>query len=219
MPGFYQLGGYALTATSFWGGPVGDNLKNLYSGWLVMALGSTIYKVELDISDLDRSYYASHSLTVARHPSETESRLMLRLLAFSLWGSPTLRFIDGLSRDGEPALMDIDDTGWTSRWIELGVPAVKLVRKAAGRSSKVIVLAYGESRISQWWQSGRADFEKVGRLGVYWISDDELAALAGLCGRHMRLAVTVQDKIAYVADALGHNIEIDVKTLKTPRAD
>lgn len=184
-----------------------------------MALGSTIYRAELDISDLDRGYYATHSLTVARHPSETEGRMMLRLLAFCLWGSPTLKFIDGLSKDGEPALMDVDDTGWTSLWIELGAPTVKQLRKAAGKSGRVVVLAYGDDRVEPWWESNRADLEKVDKLAVFRVGDAEFETLAGLCRRHMRLSVTVQDQIVYVADALGRNIELNVSTMKKSRED
>ena len=49
-----------------------------------MALKSTIYKADLSIADMDRSYYADHALTLAQHPSETEERMMVRLLAFIL---------------------------------------------------------------------------------------------------------------------------------------
>ena len=179
-----------------------------------MALGSTIYKAELDISDLDRNYYANHSLTVARHPSETEGRLMLRLLAFCLWGSPSLRFADGLSKEGEPALMDTDDTGWTTLWIELGTPSVKQIRKAAGRSSRVVVIAYGDDRVPVWWGSHSGDIGKVGRAEVLVIGDEQFQQLGELCDRHMRLAVTVQDRTIWIADAQGRNIEISLGTLK-----
>lgn len=83
-----------------------------------MALGSTVYKATLDISDLDRGYYATHVLTVARHPSETEERLMLRILAFASLAGEHLEFGRGLSTEGEPALWEIDDTGTIERWIE-----------------------------------------------------------------------------------------------------
>lgn len=109
-----------------------------------MALGSTVYKATLDISDLDRGYYATHVLTVARHPSETEERLMLRILAFASLAGEHLEFGRGLSTEGEPALWEIDDTGTIERWIEVGCPDVRQVRRAAGRSNHVTVLAYGE---------------------------------------------------------------------------
>ncbi|MCI5850309.1 MAG: YaeQ family protein [Sutterellaceae bacterium] len=179
-----------------------------------MALGATIYKSELDISDLDRNYYASHSLTVARHPSETEGRMMLRLLAFCLWGSDTLKFADGLSKDGEPALQDTDDTGAISLWVELGVPTVKQLRKAAGRSGRVVVFAYGEDRVRTWWESCRADLEKIGKLAIFTIQDKQFEELAGLAARHMRLAVTIEDRVVWVADSEGRNLEIHLGTLK-----
>ncbi|MEO8998360.1 MAG: YaeQ family protein, partial [Rhodanobacter sp.] len=69
-----------------------------------MALNSTIYKVELQISDMDRHYYATHTLTLARHPSETEERLMVRLLAFALYADDRLEFGKGISDEDEPAL-------------------------------------------------------------------------------------------------------------------
>ena len=172
-----------------------------------MALGASIYKAELDISNLDRNYYANRILTVARHPSETEGRMMLRLLCYCLWDSDTIRFADGLSKEGEPALADTDDTGWISLWVELGVPTVKQLRKAASRSSHVAVMTYGEDRIKAWWESCRGDLEKIGKLSIYSVTDAEFEALAALARRHMRIAVTVQDRVVWVADAQGSNIE------------
>ena len=179
-----------------------------------MALGASIYKAELDISNLDRNYYANRILTVARHPSETEGRMMLRLLCYCLWDNDTIRFADGLSKEGEPALADTDDTGWISLWVELGVPTVKQLRKAASRSSHVAVMAYGEDRIKAWWESCRGDLEKIGKLSIYSVTDAEFEALAALARRHMRLAVTVQDRVVWVADAQGSNIEIHPAVMK-----
>ncbi len=179
-----------------------------------MALGATIYKAELDISNLDQNYYASRSFTVARHPSETEGRMMLRLLAYALWSSETLKFADGLSKDGEPALADTDDTGQIRLWIELGTPAVKQLRKAAGRSGRVVVLAYGEDRISAWWESCRADLGKIEKLAVFAVTDEQFERLAETAVRHMRISVTVQDRVVWVADDQGHHIEISLRVMK-----
>ena len=100
-----------------------------------MALGATVYKAVLDLSDLDRNLYGTFPLTVARHPSETEERLMLRILAFAMHAGERLSFGRGLSTEGEPALWAIDDTGEIEEWIELGTPDVKQVRRAAGKSA------------------------------------------------------------------------------------
>src|SRR5688572_33449862 len=99
-----------------------------------MATGSTIYRADLSIADMDRNYYADHSLTVARHPSETEERLMVRLLAFAVFAAADLEFGRGLSTDDEPDLWRRDLTGLVELWIEVGLPEEKWLRKACGRA-------------------------------------------------------------------------------------
>jgi hypothetical protein len=49
----------------------------------VMALKATIYKAQLELADMDRQLYTEHSITMARHPSETDERMLIRLLAFA----------------------------------------------------------------------------------------------------------------------------------------
>ena len=117
-----------------------------------MALGATVYKATIDVSDLDRDSYGTNVITIARHPSETEERLMLRVLAFCRLAGERLEFGRGLSTEGEPALWEIDDTGAIVQWIEVGCPDVKQVRKAAGRSEHVQIVAYGEDRVEPWWE-------------------------------------------------------------------
>ena len=102
-----------------------------------MALGATIYKATLDISDLDRGWYGSRSLTVARHPSETEERMMVRILAFCLYADEKLEFGRGLSAEDEPDLWETNDAGDIGRWIDVGNPDNKALRRAAGRSDDV----------------------------------------------------------------------------------
>ena len=128
-----------------------------------MALGATVYKATIDVSDLDRDSYGNYVLTIARHPSETEERLMLRVLAFCRLAGERLEFGRGLSTEGEPALWEIDDTGAIVQWIEVGCPDVKQVRKAAGRSEHVQIVAYGEDRVEPWWEGNKGDFAKIGR--------------------------------------------------------
>ena len=97
-------------------------------------------------------------------------------------------------------------------WIEVGCPDIKTIRKAAGRSEDVVVLAYDEARIEPWWQSRKGDMSKVDKLSVRWITDADLEKLAAMHGRNMKIAATVQDGIVWLADD-AHNIEIEVKTL------
>lgn len=179
-----------------------------------MALGATVYKAQLDLSDLDRNYYASHLLTVARHPSETEERLMLRVLAFALHAGERLEFGRGLSAEGEPALWAIDDTGSIETWIDVGTPDVRQVRKSAGRSAHVTVLAYDEAKIGPWWSASSGEFSKIDKLTVLSVSDESVAALAAMASRNMKLAVTIQDGTVWVSDDDRHNAQIDFVHLK-----
>ena len=105
-----------------------------------MALRSTIHKAQLSVADLDRGYYADHALTLARHPSETEERLMVRVLAFALHADPALGFGRGLSSEDEPDLAISDDTGQLQLWIAVGLPDEKWLRKAAARAPRVVLL-------------------------------------------------------------------------------
>lgn len=179
-----------------------------------MALGATIYKATIDVSDLDRGYYGSHQLTIARHPSETEERMMVRVLAYCLYAGERLEFGKGLSCENEPALMETNDAGDIGRWIDVGTPDNKTLRRAAGRSEDVVVLAYDEPKIDPWWAANKGDFGKIGKLTVRWLSDDDIRKLADMARRTMRLAVTIQDGIVWLAND-EVNLEIEVKTLLT----
>src|ERR1700686_5331137 len=99
-----------------------------------MALKSTIFKAELQVSDLDRDHFATHALRIARHPSETDERMMVRVLAFALHADDALEFGRGLSAENEPDLWQRDLTGAIERWIEVGLPDEREVRKASGRA-------------------------------------------------------------------------------------
>lgn len=163
-----------------------------------MALRSTVHKAELSIADIDRGHYADHSLTLARHPSETEERLMLRLLAFVLFADEALRFGRGLSAEDEADLALADDTGALRLWIEVGLPDEKWVRKACGRADQVVVLAYGGHRAELWWAQHRGALDRFANLSVIAVDPEASAALARLADRTMRLDCTVQDGQAWI---------------------
>ena len=180
-----------------------------------MALGATIYKATIDISDIDRGYYATHLCTLARHPSETEERLAIRLLSFCLFvgdSDKKLEFGRGLSTEGEPALWEIDDTGSIARWIEVGLPDVKQARKSAGRSDQEIIIAYGEDRIEPWWKQVHADMGKIEKLSVAMVKDAEVAQMMPLMQRTMHLSVTVQDGVTWLSDSV-HTAQVQLHWL------
>ena len=165
-----------------------------------MALKATIFKAELSIADIDRGYYADHSLTIARHPSETDERMMVRLLAFALHAAERLEFGRGLSSEDEPDLCERDLTGAIERWIDVGLPNERDVRKACGRAREVEVLAYGGPAVDLWWQDARQTLERQERLAVSEIPSEASQALAQMAARSMRLQVTLQDGHISITD-------------------
>ncbi|MES2918214.1 MAG: YaeQ family protein [Pseudomonadota bacterium] len=168
-----------------------------------MAQNSTIFKADLSVSDLDRHYYGSHLLTLARHPSETDERLMMRVLAFVLNASETLAFGKGLSADDEPDLWQKDLTGAVEKWIEVGQPDEKRLRKACGVAREVIVYPYGGNGANIWWEQNRRALEKLDKLRVINIAGETAAALGALAQRSMQLQATVQDGEVWLSEASG----------------
>jgi uncharacterized protein YaeQ len=164
-----------------------------------VALKSTIFKAELEVSDLDRGHFGTHSLTLARHPSETDERMMVRLLAFALNADEALEFGRGLSAEDEPDLVKKDLTGAIELWIEVGLPDEREVRKAAGRARAVKVYTYGGRSAALWWNQNRATLEKLRNLTVVDIPADACAALEQLAERNMRLSATIQEGQLYFA--------------------
>lgn len=158
-----------------------------------MALNSTIYKVELQVSDMDRHYYATHALTLARHPSETEERLMVRLLAFALHADERLEFGKGISDEDEPALWRKAYTDEIELWIEVGQPDETRIRKACGRSRQVVVINYGGNAAEIWWNKNAGALARNKNLTVLDIPVDTVAELVALLQRGMRLQALVQD--------------------------
>ena len=165
-----------------------------------MALGSTIHKVELSISDMDRHYYATHELTLARHPSETEQRLMARLLAFMLYADERLEFGRGLSDDNEPALWRKAYTGEIECWIEVGQPDEARIRKACGRARQVVVLNYAGRSADIWWGKAATALARNRNLVVLAIDEADMQRLADLCDRGMRLQCLIQDGELQIID-------------------
>src|SRR4051812_12926996 len=119
-----------------------------------MALKATIFKAELQVSDLDRGHFQTHSLTIARHPSETDERMMVRLLAFAYDADERLTFGRGLSAEDEPDLVLTDLTGAIDLWIEVGLPDERDVRRACGRAARVKVYVYGRGAAIWWRDNG-----------------------------------------------------------------
>ncbi len=171
-----------------------------------MALKSTIFKVELQLADLDRNHYQTYPLTLARHPSETDERMMVRVVAFALHADSALEFGKGLSTDDEPDLWRKDLTGAVERWIEVGLPDEKRLRKACGRADAVSVVTYGGRTADLWWEQNRAALRKLDKLTIINLPGEQAQALASHVTRGMSINCTIQEGELFlvIGDATLH---------------
>lgn len=158
-----------------------------------MALKATIHKAELSVADMDRHYYAEHSLTIARHPSEKDTRMMVRLLAFAMYASDSLQFTRGLSTEDEPDLWQKNHTEDIEHWIELGQPDEKRLRKACGRSRQVTCICYSGHSAEIWWQQQATGYQRFENLNIINLPADDCTVLTKFCSRNMALNITLQD--------------------------
>ena len=176
-----------------------------------MAIKATIFKATLQIADMDRHYYAEHALTLARHPSETDERMMVRLLAFALYAGDALAFGKGMNSDDEPDLWQKDLTGAIKHWIEAGLPDERVIRKASGRAGQVTIICYGRSA-GIWWNENRDKLQRLSNLTILQLSSATTQALAALAQRTMKLQCTIQESHITMTSDAGM-IEIEPKIL------
>jgi uncharacterized protein YaeQ len=165
-----------------------------------MALKATIFKADLQIADMDRNHYADYSLTLARHPSETDERMMVRLLAFLLFAEAGLGFGKGLCVDDEPDLWRKELSGDIALWIDVGLPDERWIRKACGRAERVVVVSYGGRGAEVWWSQIRDKLERLDNLRVLFVAPEASRELAGLASRTMRLQCSVQEGQVFITD-------------------
>ena len=183
-----------------------------------MALKATIYKAQLQIADMDRQLYADHALTLALHPSETEERMLVRLLAFALLvpqdtDRGALQFAKGLSDADEPDLWQHDLTGQLVQWVEVGQPDDRRLAKACGRAERVCIYAYGPA-VPIWWGGIENKLTRLSNLNVWQIPADQAQALAAQAQRSMQWQVTVQDGSIWVSDG-KESVEVSPLALKS----
>ncbi len=158
-----------------------------------MAQKATIYKVELSVADMDRHYYETHNLTIAKHPSETDERLMVRILAFALNAHEQLEFTRGISTDDEPDIWQKSLGGEHELWVALGLPSEKVVRQSCGKANEVIVYCYGGSTAEMWWEKIKDSTTRFDNLQVINFSKKDTSELGKQASRLMKMQVNIQD--------------------------
>lgn len=176
-----------------------------------MAIKSTIFKATVQVADIDRGYYAEHAVTLARHPSETDERMMIRLAALALnahtlqtvcQGDGTLGFGQGLSDPDEPDVMLNDFTGRKRLWIEVGQPEEKPLVRACAQADAVDVYAFGPAA-EIWWRGMENKVSRLSKLSVWRFPAESAQALAALAERSMQLNATIQESALTLSGTRG----------------
>ena len=184
-----------------------------------MALKSTIFKASLAVADIDHGYYADHALTLARHPSETDERMMLRLVAMAFnahklqsvcAGDATLGFGAGLSNPDDPDVFLRDFTGRMRVWVEVGQPEDKPLIKACGKADEVLLYCFNHAA-EIWWRGIETKLTRLSNLHVYRVPTSASQALAALAQRSMQLQATIQEGVLMLGDSAR---SIDIEPLR-----
>jgi uncharacterized protein YaeQ len=178
-----------------------------------LALKSTVYKAKLDVVDLDRNYYATHDLVLACHPSETERRLLVRLVVFALHAHERLAFGKGVSDSDEPDLWLKDLDSQIDLWVELGHPDDRTLTKACGRSRRVVVYTYSPNP-HLWWDALESRAARWKNLKVVSLDSEDCEDLEALAARDLDIQVTVQDGEVWVRNAHGAEVRLNPTVLK-----
>jgi uncharacterized protein YaeQ len=164
-----------------------------------MALGATIYKTDLHVSDTDRHYYGTHALTIARHPSETLERMMARVLAFSIHANEYLAFTKGISEADEPDIWLKDLTGAIDLWVEVGQPTETRLLKACGRAGEVVVYCHHGQASRVWWDGASPNLQRARNLSVIALPIEPIRTLATKVTRNMALYVNIQERELFIS--------------------
>lgn len=177
-----------------------------------MALKATVFKAQINVSDTNRHYYNDHTLTIAQHPSETDERMMVRLLAFALHADEQLTFAEGICNEAEADLWLHDLSGVLRLWIDVGTPDEKLIRKACNRADKVVLYAYGARTVDIWFKQNKSLLAQQDNLKIFHLPSDKTKALADMAKRNMQIQFSIMDNQIYVSSD-DSSVEIHLEEL------
>lgn len=178
-----------------------------------MALKSTIYKATVNLSNMDEHIYEEISVTIALHPSETEERMMVRLLAYVMNDQEGLSFGRGLSNEEEPALCVKSLTGEMVLWIDVGLPDKERIRKASHKAEQVCLYVYGGNNATTWWEQNQKAIKGYRNVSVIKIPESTSLAMATLARRTMNLSCSIQDGSIWLSDD-EQTLEVSLEQLK-----
>lgn len=168
---------------------------------------ATIYKVDLQISDMNRHYYEQHSLTLAQHLDESDTFLMTRIIAFALFADEKLTFTKGFYELSEPALWQKNYSDDIELWIDLGTPDEKRIKKASSLADKVVILSCSD-KTDKWWSQMEKRLTYSKNITVLSIPPSIIDAITEHLDRTMQIQVTIEGSHVWVS-INEHMIELE----------
>jgi uncharacterized protein YaeQ len=165
-----------------------------------MALKSTIYKVRVTLSNLNIHHYQDYNLTIAKHPSENDLRMMIRLLAFAMSAQEDIQFTKGISSDSEPDLWKINHDGSIEHWIELGLPDERHIRQICSKANKVSIYTYHGNQALQWFESIENKIHRFNHLNITHFSVLDGQSLEALAEKEMNLNISIEDNEIWISN-------------------
>lgn len=162
-----------------------------------MALPSTIYRASLQLSDVDRGVYEVLQTTIARHPSETEERLVARVLAYALFYEPGLAFTKGVGAGDEPDLWLKEPDGRTALWVEVGLPESERILKASRHSAKVALVVCGRA-LPHWEQQHLKKMSELRNVNILLFNQLFINSVSAKLDRSINWDITISDNNLYI---------------------
>lgn len=175
-----------------------------------MAISATVFKVAMNIADMNRHYYQQHELTAAQHPSENDYRFMVRLIAFALNAGEGLTFTKGLATDDEPELWQKSLTDEIELWVDFGQVDEKRIRKACGKAREVRLYTYSDRKSSVWWKQNQQKLSRFKNLSVYHLHAEGVEVLIN---RKMDLQINIDEDAVLITDD-SNSINVTVQKLE-----
>lgn len=179
-----------------------------------MALKATIFKADISITDMDRNYYNDHSLTIARHPSENDARMMLRIVAFIVNAHERLQFTKGLSDDDVPDLWQKSFSDEIELWVELGQPSEQRIKKGCNQSQHMMIYSYADNSFDAWWKKEQNKLQARKNLSIFTLPETLSDALTNAVQRSMQIQVTIQDSQIWLTiegDGNSECLEVNIE--------
>lgn len=163
-----------------------------------MALTATIYNFDIELADADRQVYETLALRVARHPSESESYLVARVLAYALEYGEGIEFSRGVSDADEPAMVVRDLTGAITSWIEIGTPDAERLHKASKVARRVVVYVHRDPAQFMSQLAG-ARIHRAAEIEIYAVDRTLIEALVARLERRMAFSLSIAERELYLS--------------------